>query len=272
MRTSLGVVTISYNFLRKIVLQRHLIWNFIIRDLKSRYIGSFMGFFWSVIHPLVLLLSYTFVFSIVFQIKPKLGQIDNFAVFLFCGILPWLYFQDTLIRSCNCVVDHSHLIRKTLFASEILPVTLVLSNLVTHLVGFAILLVVLLYMNTIGWAALLVPIYLILLMVLSLGLGWLAAALQVFLRDTAQILSVIMVFWFWFTPIFYQVEMVPKAFRPWMRFNPLTHMVEGYRCLLLENRLPDAQSLLWLVAWAMGAFVVGGFVFRNTKREFVDVL
>lgn len=270
--TSLGVVTISYNFLRKIVLQRHLIWNFIIRDLKSRYIGSFMGFFWSVIHPLVLLLSYTFVFSIVFEIKPKLGQIDNFAVFLFCGILPWLYFQDTLIRSCNSVVDHSHLIRKTLFASEILPVTLVLSNLVTHLVGFAILLVVLLYMNTIGWAALLVPIYLILLMVLSLGLGWLAAALQVFLRDTAQILSVVMVFWFWFTPIFYQIEMVPKAFRPWMQFNPLTHMVEGYRHLLLENRLPDAESLLWLAAWAMGAFVVGGFVFRNTKREFVDVL
>lgn len=268
----LAVVVIGLNFLSKMVLQRNLIWTFMVRDLKSRYVGSFMGFFWSVIHPLVLLVCYTFVFSIVFKVRAHLETIDNFAVFLFCGILPWLYFQDTLVRSCNSVVEHSHLVRKTLFPSEILPVTLVLSNLVTHLVGFAILLVVLVYLNTLGWAVCLVPVYLVLLIVLSLGLGWLVAALQVFLRDTVQILSVVLVFWFWFTPIFYQVEMVPEVFRTWIEINPLSHIIEGYRGLLLENRTPDIASLAWVAACSLLAFVVGGFVFRNTKREFVDVL
>ena len=271
-RAGLEIVVISFSFLRKIVLHRSLVWNFVIRDLKNRYVGSFMGFFWSVIHPLVLLLSYTFVFSIVFNIRPQLRQIDNFAVFLFCGILPWLYFQDTLVRSCSSVVDHSHLVRKTLFPTEILPLILALSNLVTHLVGFAILLIVLLYMNTIGWAIILMPLYLVFLIVLALGLGWLTAALHVFLRDTAQILSVTLVFWFWFTPIFYQLEMVPGGYRTWIRFNPLTHVVEGYRRMLLENRWPEIESLLWLGACALVAFILGGVVFRNSKREFADVL
>ena len=266
------LITVSNNFLRKTILQRHLIWNFMIRDLRGRYVGSFMGFFWSLVHPLVLLVSYTFVFTIVFRVKPDLKGIDNFAVFLFCGILPWLYFQDTVMRSCTSVVDNANLIRKTLFPSEILPISLLLSNLVNHLVGFLILFVVLCYFNTIGWAALLVPVYLLLLMWFALGLGWLVAALQVFLRDTAQILSVVMVFWFWFTPIFYDTTMVPEIFRPWIRLNPLTHVVEGYRRLLLENRLPDFESLLWLSVLALAAFVVGGLVFRSTKREFVDVL
>jgi lipopolysaccharide transport system permease protein len=195
------LISIFSNFLRKIFLQRHLIWNFGVRDLKGRYIGSLMGFFWSVIHPLVLLVSYTLVFSIIFRIKPNLQGTDNFAVFLLCGILSWLYFQDTVMRSCHSVVDHANLIRKTMFPSEILPVSLVLSNLINHLVGFAILFVVLGYLNIIGWAALLVPVYLLLPMWLFLGLGWLVTALQAFLRDTVQLLSVVMVFWFWFTPV-----------------------------------------------------------------------
>jgi ABC-type polysaccharide/polyol phosphate export permease len=267
------LVIISSNFLQKTVfLHRHLILNFVVRDLRSRYVGSFMGVFWSLIHPLVLLISYTFVFSVIFQIRPTLKGTENFALFAFCGMLPWLYFQDTVVRSCNSIIDQSNLIRKTLFPSEILPITVALSNLVTHLIGFAILLAILLALGMVGWAACLTPVYLLLLIVLSLGLGWLVASLQVFLRDTAQVLGVIMVFWFWFTPVFYQVRSVPEAYRPWIRFNPLSHVVEGYRRLLLENQLPELSSFLVLAASALAAFLLGGFVFRNTKREFVDVL
>lgn len=268
----LRVGAISHNFLRKIVLQRHLIWNFVVRDLKSRYVGSFMGFFWSVIHPLVLLLSYSFVFSVIFRVERNLRGTDSFPLFLFCGILPWLYFQETVVRSCHSVVEQGNLIRKTLFPSEILPVTVVIANLITHLIGFAMLFLLLLFEGTIGWAALALPVFFVLLMVLSLGLGWLVAALQVFLRDTAQILAVLMVAWFWFTPVFYQVDMVPDGLRPWIRVNPMTHVVESYRSILLENQLPDLRSFLTLAALAFLAFVVGGFVFRNTKKEFIDVL
>lgn len=266
------VAVISGNFFRKILLQRHLIWNFVLRDLKARYVGSFMGIFWSVIHPLVLLVSYTFVFSVIFQVRPGLKTIDNFALFAFCGMLPWLYFQETVVRSCTSVIDQSHLIRKTLFPSEILPITVALSNLVTHIVGFAILLVALLAYGVLGWAFLLTPVYLFLLILMAVGLGWLVASLQVFLRDTVQVLSVLMVFWFWFTPIFYQVEHVPAPYRTAIRLNPLTHVVEGYRRLLLENTLPEPYSFLVLLFLSVAVFGLGGFVFRNTKREFVDVL
>lgn len=263
---------IMASFVRNLALRRHLIWNFVVRDLKVRYVGSLMGFFWAVIHPLVLLVSYTFVFAVVFKVKVPEPVPANFPIYLFCGILPWLYFQDTLLRSSTAVVDNSNLIRKTIFPSEILPVTVVLSNLVTHLVGFAILLLCLVYLGTLGWPALLLPVYLFLLALLSLGLGWLFAAMQVFLRDTSQVLSVALILWFWFTPIFYQASAVPKPFAPLLRLNPLGYVVEGYRDLLLLGRLPDPASLGWLTLAALVAFFAGGFVFRNVKREFVDVL
>ena len=267
-----ATVQISTNFLRKLYLQRSLIWNFVVRDLKVRYVGSFMGFLWSIIHPLILLISYTFVFSIVFEIRPHSAVTDNFAVFLFCGILPWLYFQDTMLRSCTAVIENANLIRKTLFPSEILPVSIVLSNLVFHLIGVGVLMIVLVMLGLLPWTVVFLPAYLLPLMVLGLGLGWLAASLQVFLRDTSQILTVALVFWFWFTPIFYTVDRVPAGLRPLMRLNPLSLVVEGYRDCLLEGVLPSLTLLGWLWLMAVAAFLFGGFVFRNTKREFVDVL
>jgi ABC-type polysaccharide/polyol phosphate export permease len=231
-----------------------------------------MGLFWAVVHPLVLLLCYTFVFSIVFKIRAGTLATGNFAIFLFCGILPWLYFQDTVLRCCNSVVENSNLIKKTVFPSEILPISLALSNVVTHLFGLAILLIVLVFSGLLVWTSLFLPVYLFLLVVLSLGLGWLCAALQVFLRDTYQVVSVGMVLWFWFTPIFYSVEMVPSRMRMLILFNPLSYVVEGYRNSLLEGRLPDLGHLLVLLGFALFVFVLGGYVFRNTKREFIDVI
>jgi ABC-type polysaccharide/polyol phosphate export permease len=255
-----------------VFLQRYLIFNFVLRDLKNRYVGSFMGFFWAVIHPLVLLVCYTFIFSVIFRIRPHTEATDDFAIFVFCGILPWLYFQETVTRCCNSVVENSNLIRKTVFPSEILPISMALSNLVTHLVGLVILLTVLLFVGLAGWTFVFVPLYLCLLLALSLGLGWFCASLQVFLRDTFQVLSVMMVLWFWFTPIFYSVEMVPQNLQALVWSNPLTYVVNGYRVSLLEHRPPEPGELTILALASLLAFIGGGYVFRKTKREFVDVL
>jgi ABC-type polysaccharide/polyol phosphate export permease len=267
-----AAAAVTGNFAGNLMLRRHLVWNFVVRDLKGRYVGSLMGFFWSIVHPLVLLVSYTFVFSVIFQVKLPDPLPQNFPLFLFCGILPWLFFQDTLQRSCTSVVDNANLLRKTVFPSEILPVVLVLSNLVTHLIGFGILVIALFLFTGLKATTLLVPVYLILLSILTVGLGWLVAALQVFLRDVAQVVSVMLVLWFWFTPIFYSVDSVPEPYGPLIRLNPLTYVVEGYRDILLLGRLPDWRSVLILAMFSLVAFVVGGLVFRNTKREFIDVL
>ncbi len=264
---------IAANFFTKLIRQRYLVLNFAARDLRSRYVGSMMGFFWAIVHPLALLLCYSVVFSQIFDIRPNIPAIgDNFAVFLFCGLLPWLFFQDTVMRACDSVVAHSSLIRKTAFPSEILPLSIVLSNLVTHLIGLSIFMLVLLYYGTPGWTLVLLPLYLMLMSLLALGIGWLTAPLQVFLRDTSQVLGVALTFWFWFTPIFYGLDRIPERFHWLFLFNPMRFVAEGYRGILLEDRLPGALELGILTGYALAAFLAGGYVFRTTKRDFIDVL
>src|SRR5215510_4360041 len=131
--------------LTKLAANRNLLKNLVLRDLKHRYIGSVGGFLWSVVHPLIQLAVYTFVFKIVFfrdTLGPEYGS-NGFAVFLFCGLLPWILFSDTVMRSCSSITENSQLITKTVIPAEVLPMSITLSNLIHHLIGLAILLVIL---------------------------------------------------------------------------------------------------------------------------------
>jgi len=262
------------NFCHKIWLQHDLIRNFVVRDLRGRYIGSFMGFFWSVIHPVVLLTSYYFVFKKIFRVEvPADSGTDSFALFLFCSILPWLFFQDTVQRSSTVIIDNTNLVTKTLFPTEILPLTILLAGLVNHLIGFAILLCIIFFvLGKVSVFILLVPVYLLVLMLFTLGLSWIISSLNVFVRDISQVLTVVLTFWFWFTPIFYKGNRVPEEFLFIVRWNPLAHIVNGYRECLLNMRQPDLQTLAWLSLACLAVFVTGGLFFRHIKREFVDVL
>jgi ABC-type polysaccharide/polyol phosphate export permease len=197
----------------------------------------------------------------------------TFSVFLFCSILPWLFFQDTLQRSSTVIIDNTNLVTRTLFPTEILPLTVLLAGVVNHLIGFGILIGILLY--TIGKLSLyllLVPVYFFVLMLFTLGLAWFVASLNVFVRDTAQVLSVILTFWFWFTPIFYLPDKIPPKLLFIVHWNPIAHIVTGYRDCLLRMRLPDLRILGAIAVVALLTFILGGLFFRHTKREFVDVL
>jgi ABC-type polysaccharide/polyol phosphate export permease len=262
------------NFLQKIYIQRGLIRNFVVRDLRARYIGSFMGLFWSVIHPIVLVVSYTFVFSIIMGVRPRPDTgTTSFPLFLFCGFLPWLFFQDALQRSSTIIIDNANLVTKTLFPSEILPLVVLLSGSVNHLIGFAILLcMILCTLGKISLFILLIPVYLFSLMLFTLGMAWFVSSLNVFVRDVAQVLNVILTFWFWFTPIFYSMEQFPRKLLFLIRFNPLAHVVIGYRDCLLRMRMPNLGILAVLAAASLLVFAAGGLFFRKTKREFVDIL
>lgn len=266
--------TSTVNFLGKLIRHRALIKRMVLRDLKSRYVGSAMGFFWSVIHPLVLLASYTFVFSVIN--KQQLGQeagTTSFAVYLFCGILPWLLFQETLGRSSNILVDNSSLITKTLFPAEILPASVLIANLVNHFIGMGIfLLIAIFYLQKLSWLILLLPLYLLALSLFTLGLSWFISSVQVFLRDTAQIVAVVLTFWFWLTPILFDERRLPEGLRFLLYLNPLAAVVTAYRKCLLSLELPSWQSLLLLWVLALASFAGGGWFFKHTKRSFADVL
>ncbi|MCI0625954.1 MAG: ABC transporter permease [Acidobacteria bacterium] len=265
---------LAFNFFSKLVRHRGLIKSMVARDLRSRYVGSAMGLFWSVIHPLVLLASYTFVFSVI--LEQRLGDESgtaSFAIHLFCGILPWLVFQETLSRSSTVLIENSNLITKTLFPSEILPVSILIANLVNHLIGLGIFLVVAVaYLQKLSWLLLLVPVYLLGLSLFALGLSWFVSSVQVFLRDTAQVLTVVLTFWFWLTPIFFDEQRLPQGLRLLMQLNPLAAVVTAYRKCLLRFETPSLEALLFLYLLAFSAFLAGGLFFRYTKRSFADVL
>ena len=172
------------------------------RELKARYRGSVLGFFWSFVNPLLLLLVYTFVFAYV---MPPPKDIHNYALFLFCGILPWTWFSASLLESSNVLITGGNLIKKVMFPAEILPIVTVLSNLVHFLLGLPILVAFLIYfdapieLSELPWF----PVALLVQLLLTLGLALILAALTVHFRDLKDILGNVMTLWFFATPIIY---------------------------------------------------------------------
>ena len=260
-------------FLIRLKASRNLLRNLILRDLKHRYVGSVGGFFWSVIHPIVLLVCYYFVLTVVMNVRlgPEYAT-QNFALFLFCGILPWLMFQETVLRNCTSVTENASLITKTIIPSEVLPMAIMISNLIHHLIGLTILIGALLLFHVVELSVLRVFAYLPILILLAQGLGWLVSSLNVFFRDTSQVLTVIMVFWFWFTPIFYPPGLVPESFRLIMAVNPMATIVSGYRNAFLQMEPPGLGHVVILLAWTGCIFLGGALFFRRSKAAFADVL
>ncbi len=266
--------TVGRAFLSNLVRRRALVGNLVVRDFKQRYVGSMLGWLWGAVHPAVLLLSYTFVFSLVLKVPPAKGSgTQSFALYLFAGILPWLLFHDTVLRSVTAVVDYSNLITKTMFPSEVLPISLFISGLLNHLLGLVVLLAITaLVVKKVAVSILLLPVYLFLLALFTIGVSWLVSSLQVFVRDTAQGLSIALVFWFWFTPIFFGVERLPARLRVIAKINPLAYVVDAYRKCVLAGQAPPPADLAVTALFAATAFVAGGLFFRYTKRAFGDVL
>jgi ABC-type polysaccharide/polyol phosphate export permease len=261
--------------LTKLAANRNLLKNLVIKDLKHRYVGSVGGFLWSVVHPLVQLGVYSFAFRIVFKssLGPEYDGGTNYPVFIFCGLLPWLLFSDTLMRSCLSITENSQLITKTIIPAEILPLSITVSNLVHHLIGLSILLAVLVTFFHVHLSILLVIIiYMPMLFMLAQGLGWIVAGLQVFLRDTSQALQIVLFVWWWLTPLMYVVDLLPEKYRRLVQLNPMATIVTGYRNSLLHLKQPDPAKILVVFMASVVVFVLGGFLFRQAKPAFPDVL
>lgn len=261
-------------FVRNLITHRTLLYQMVRRDFESRFVGSVAGWIWGLIHPLVLLLSWTFVFQWCLKVPLPPGEVtQNYTMFLFCGYLPWLLFQETLTRSANCLLEHANLITKTVFPSEVIPISVFLSALLSHLMALAmVVLACILWVGQVSAMAALLPVYMLLNGLLAVGLGWIVSSLQVYLRDTAHVTTVALTLWFWTTPIFISEEQVPEQLRFLVRYNPMTYLVRAYRERLLSYRLPDFEELAVLALYAVAAFMMGGLFFRHLKRGFADVL
>ncbi len=258
-------------FLHNLVERRALLFQLVRRDFQQRFVGSAAGWLWGVIHPLVLLLSWTFVFQVC--LKTRLPGVEHYTIFLFCGFLPWLLFQETVQRSAGALLDHSNLITKTMFPAEVVPVSIFLSSLINHLIGLGLAVIaVAIVLRQVSPMIVFLPVYMFLVGLFAVGLAWIVASLNVYLRDTAQVINVVLTLWFWMTPIFISEQQVPKKFRFVIDANPLSLVVRAYRDRLMTDRWPDVAELAILAGYGITAFVLGGLFFRHLKRGFADVL
>lgn len=262
------------HFLRNLVERRALLYQLVRRDFQQRFVGSAAGWLWGVIHPLVLLLSWTFVFQVCLRVPlPKGNLTQSYTLFLFCGFLPWLLFQETVQRSASSLLEHANLITKTVFPAEVVPVSIFLSSLIHHAIALVLAMgAVFIIEGRLSPMVLFLPFYTVLVGMLAVGLGWIVSSLHVYLRDTAQVLTVVMTLWFWVTPIFISEEQFPAQFRFLIALNPLSFVVRAYRERLLSTRWPSLDETAIIAAYSLTVFVLGGLFFRQLKRGFADVL
>jgi ABC-type polysaccharide/polyol phosphate export permease len=262
------------HFLRNLVERRNLLFQLVRRDFTQRFVGSTAGWLWGVIHPLVLLGSWTFVFQYCLKIKLGPEEItQNYPLFLFAGFLPWLLFQETLQRSATSLIEHQNLITKTVFPAEVIPVSVFLSSLMSHLIALGLAVAAIgVWEKHFSPMAFFLPVYMVFLGLFAVGVAWIVSSLNVYLRDTAQVLSVVLTFWFWITPIFITESRYPRAARVLLRLNPLALLVRVYRERLLTSRWPRLDEIGVLALWSVAVFVAGGLFFRHLKRGFADVL
>ena len=262
------------HFLRNLIERRALVAQLVRRDFEQRYVGSAAGWLWGVVHPLVLLLSWTYVFKVCLKMTlPPSEVTQSYTMFLFCGFLPWMLFQDTVTRSAASMVEQSNLITRTVFPSEVLPVSIFLSSLIHHLIGLALAVAaVLIVLKQVSAMILFLPIYMVFVGLLAVGVGWIVSSLHVYLRDTGQVLSVVMTLWFWITPIMISEEKIPHAFQGLVAWNPMSWIVRAYRERLLSGAWPTLREFIVLAVYSGAVFVIGGLFFRHLKRGFADVL
>lgn len=258
------------------IFSRHgsLIRSMVLRDLLGRYRGSYAGLFWTVMHPLLMMLTYYFVFGLVLQ--TRFGEGDNpsnFVLYFLAGMLPWLAISEAVGRAPTTVTEHSNFVKKLMFPVEILPVILVITGLVSEAFGVGVFILGMAVLGYTPTASLLyLPLVLVPQFLLTLGLCWIFAALGVFFRDLGQFIGFALTIWFFTTPICYPEASLPENYRWFFEINPLSILVQSYRFIFLEASPPPLKPLGWLTLGATTVFLLGHGWFYKLKRSFPDII
>ena len=261
-------------FVRLLISHWYLIVSMAKREIAAQYVGSFLGFVWTFIKPLVLISVLWFVFSVGFRSRPMGGDYP-FVVWLAAGMAPWFCFTDIVMNSTGAVVGSAPLVKKTLFPSQILPLIKLLTGLITHSVFLVILVSLLVFQGIpLSFKMLQFVYYLICLSLLALGISWFVSALHVFVRDVAQIVGVVFQVGFWASAIFWDLNMMSPQIQNWIKLNPVYYVIQGYRESFLDFVPFWHNGFYTLYFWGVTflALLGGAFVFRKLKPQFADVL
>lgn len=244
------------------------------RELAARYKGSVLGILWAVLTPIVMITIFTFIFAGIF--KARFGSSSSrwdYALYLFCGLLPWNAFQEAVQQSANTIVSHANLVKRVVFPLETLPVSQSLAAVANQLFGTSALIVAILIINRELHATIVfLPVLLVPQLLAMLGGAWLLASLGVFIRDIVQGIALFLTAWLYLTPIIYPESLVPDEYRAVVNLNPFTGLIRCYRRIILEGSAPDWKGLAYFTIFGLLSFLFGYWWFARTRKNFADVI
>lgn len=251
-----------------------LVFSFAKRELSGRYKGSALGIAWAVLTPVVMIAIFTFIFAGIFGARFGASSSHwDYALYLFCGLLPWSMFQESVQQSANTIVAHANLVKRVVFPLETLPAAQAFAALGNQLFAtIALLIAIVVIRQNLQLTMLWLPVLLIPQLLFALGAAWLIASLGVFLRDIAQGITLLLMAWMYLTPIIYPEAMVPDNLRRLIEVNPFTPLVRSYRRVFLEGLAPDWRGLAYFTLVALIVFVIGYWWFARTRKNFADVI
>lgn len=243
------------------------------REIKNRYLNSSMGFLWLFLNPVLLLAIYYFVFEKIFQIKFNAIAGHDFLAFMAVGLWPWVAFSEGLMSGTNAIDKHKDLLKKMAVPGELLVLIEVTVPYLIHGVGFVFILLV---MRLLGqpvhlWTLVIVVWIYLLQLLLCYGLSLLLSGLQVFLKDIAQILTPVVMVWFYLTPIIYPPSLIPDSVSFWLSINPLSGFMNAYRDLLLTGSLPAIALMITMLVQTLLILAIGFGLFKRLSSRFEDM-
>lgn len=262
---------------QNIIKNRFLISQMVRRDIGQRYRGSYLGVLWSIINPLLMLMIYTFVFSVVFKARWQTSGentgIGEYAITLFAGLIPFNLFSEVMNRAPMIVINYPNYVKKVVFPLEVLVVVIVGTATVTSFISLGILVVVnFILTKTISPTIIFLPLIYLPLQLLALGFGWFLASLGVYVRDIGQGIAVVMQLLLFATPVLYPATSIPEQYSILIKINPLAMIVGDFRNLLLWGQLfPIKEWVFWLL-FSIFLSIAGYVWFMGTKKGFPDVL
>lgn len=261
-------------FLKTINQQRYVIKKLVARDFQKKYLGSYLGLPWAFLQPAAYVLTIWFVFSVGLRV----GAIEEgipFLPWLLCGMVPWLFMSESINSTTGSLLEYTFLIKQLNFRVGIIPLIKIVNALIIHFFLLLIMILIVLlhgFKPTIYWIQL--PYYLFASLIFLIGLGWLSSAMIVFVRDTRQIVNVMLTLIFWLTPIIWSHTMLQGRARLLADLNPLFYITNGYRDTFINGKWFFEQSTLTIFYWAISLlfFVGGAHIFQKLKPHFADVL
>jgi len=260
---------------RSLWSHRDLIMQMTRREVVGRYRGSVMGLAWSFFNPILMLVVYTFVFSVVFKAKWGMGDENkySFAIALFVGMIVHGLFAEMVNRAPGLILSNVNYVKKVIFPLEILPVIGMGAALFHTLISLVVLLAAILLINgSLAWTALFFPLIILPLLIATLGVAWFLASLGVFVRDVGQTVGIFTTVLMFISPVFYPISALPEKFQIWLMLNPLTFIIEQSRAVMIFGKLPDWAGLGIYTAASLAMAWAGYWWFQKTRKGFADVL